>query len=102
MVLYTLLISKPYCKYNIKFSKGRSVRCERKQKENKFDERNAGTWVRFLCFIYSLRKTKATACNIIINDTPTQVSSSQFCEIFKNILFTEHLRATAFKEMYIL
>ena len=32
-VLNMLVISTPQGKYNIKFSKGRSGRCERKQKE---------------------------------------------------------------------
>ena len=30
------------------------------------------------------------------NETPTQVFSSEFCETFKNNIFTEHLRTTAF------
>ena len=29
------------------------------------------------------------------NETPTQVFSSEFCETFKNNIFTEHLRTTA-------
>ena len=50
-VLKTPLIATPQCKQNIKFSKGRSERCERKQKRNEFDKRNAKTWVRILSFI---------------------------------------------------
>ena len=42
-VLNRLLISTPRGKYNIKFSKGRSERCERKKKRIDFDERHAGT-----------------------------------------------------------
>ena len=83
----------------MKFSKGRSEHCERKQKRNEFDERNAGTWVRILSFIYSLQGTEATARNIITNETPVQVLSNELCEIFKSTLLIEHLRATAFKEM---
>ena len=32
------------------------------------------------------------ACNVIEKETPSQVFSCQFCEIFKNIFFIEHLR----------
>ena len=60
---------------------------------------NAGTWIRILSFIYTWQGTEATARNIIIYDTPAQVFSNEFCEILKNILFIEHPRATAFKEM---
>ena len=35
------------------------------------------------------------ACNFIKKDAPKQVFSCEFCEISKNTLFTEHLRATA-------
>ena len=35
------------------------------------------------------------ACNIIKKETLAQVFSCEFCEISKNILFTEHLHATA-------
>ena len=34
-------------------------------------------------------------CNFIKKETPTQVFSYEFSEIFKNIFFTKHLRATA-------
>ena len=37
------MTSTPQGKYNTKFSKARPERCERKQKRNEFDERNAGT-----------------------------------------------------------
>ena len=62
-VLNTLLIATPQCKYN----KGRSELCERKQKRNEFDERNARTWVRILSFIYFWQGAEATARNIVIN-----------------------------------
>ena len=102
-VLNTLLISTPQGKYNIKLSKGRSECYDYDvQKRNEFDERNAGTWVRTLSFMYSWQGLEATARNIITNETPAQVFSSEFCEIFKNTLLTEHLGATAFKEMYFL
>ena len=35
------------------------------------------------------------AWNFIKKDTPAQVFSCEFYKIFKNIFFTEHLRATA-------
>ena len=63
------------------------------------ENRKCWTWVRILSFIYTWQGTEATARNIIINDTPAQVFSNEFCEILKNILFIEHPRATAFKEM---
>ena len=50
-LIATPLIATPQCKQNIKFSKGRSERCERKQKRNEFDKRNAKTWVRILSVI---------------------------------------------------
>ena len=44
------------------------------------------------------RKTpvpRPDACNFIKKETMVQVFSCEFCEISKNIFFTEHLRATA-------
>ena len=35
------------------------------------------------------------ACNFFKKETLAQVFSCEFCEIFKNIFFTEHLRVTA-------
>ena len=35
------------------------------------------------------------AGNLIKKETLAQESSCEFCEIFKNTFFTEHLRATA-------
>ena len=40
-------------------------------------------------FLIELQET------IFKKETPSQVLSCEFCEIFKNTLFTEHLRATA-------
>ena len=37
---------------------------------------------------------KGEACNFIRKETLTQVFSCEFCEISKNIFFTEHLWAT--------
>ena len=34
--------------------------------------------------------------SFIIKETLAQVLSCEFCDIFKNTFFTEHLRATAF------
>ena len=53
-VLDTLLILTSQGICTIKFSKRRSECCERKQKRNEFDERNAGTWVRVLVVIKRL------------------------------------------------
>ena len=39
-------------------------------------------------------------CNFIKNETQAQVSSCEFCEIFKNSFFTEHFRMTS-SEIYI-
>ena len=36
------------------------------------------------------------ACNFIKNETLAQVFSCEFCEIYKNTLFTEHLWTTAY------
>ena len=35
------------------------------------------------------------ACNFIKKETLAQMFSREFCEIFKNTFFTEHLRTTA-------
>ena len=84
-------MSTPQCKYNIIFSKGRSERCERKQKRNESDKRNAQTWVRILSYIYSDKEQKH---QLIMNYTLAQVFTREFC---KSFLFIEHLWATAFK-----
>ena len=40
-------------------------------------------------------KVAGGACNFIKKETRAQVFSCEFCEIFKNTFFTEHLRTTA-------
>ena len=42
-------------------------------------------------------KVAGGACNFIKKETLAQVFSCEFCEIFKNTFFTEHLRTTASK-----
>ena len=42
-----------------------------------------------------LIKLQPWVCNFIIKETLVQVLSCEFCETFKNIFFTEHLRTTA-------
>ena len=39
---------------------------------------------------------KVAGLHFIKTETPTQVLSCEFCGIFKNTFFTEHLQATAF------
>ena len=39
----------------------------------------------------SARVSEASSCNFIKKETKTQVFSCEFCEISKNIFFTEHL-----------
>ena len=41
-----------------------------------------------------LIKLKASACNFIKKETLAQVLSCEFCKIFKNTLFAEHLYVT--------
>ena len=38
----------------------------------------------------------------LLKEAPAQLFTYQFCEIFKNILFIEHLLATAFICSYLL
>ena len=45
------------------------------------------------------KEQKQHPATFIMNETPTHVFSNEFCEIFKNTLIIEHIRATAFKEM---
>ena len=40
-------------------------------------------------------KNFVSACSFIKKETLAQVFSYEFCEIFKNTFFVEHLRATA-------
>ena len=42
-----------------------------------------------------LTKLKALVCNFIKKESLAHVFSCKFCEISKNIFFTEHLQATA-------
>ena len=42
-----------------------------------------------------LIKLQASACNFIKKEALAQVFRCEFCEIFKNSFFPEHLRATA-------
>ena len=42
-----------------------------------------------------LIKLQTTAYNFIKKETMAQVFFYEFCEFFKNIFFTEHLRTTA-------
>ena len=86
----TLLISRPQCKYNTKFLKGRSEHCKRKEKRNEFDEGNARIWVRISSFIYSWQGIETTAHKIIMNDILAQVFFSQFCKICKNTLVKKY------------
>ena len=44
-----------------------------------------------------LIKLQASGCNFIKKETLAQVFSCEFCEISKNIFFTEHLWATPFQ-----
>ena len=70
-----------------------------KENRNEFNERNAGTRVKILSFIYYWQGSEATACNIIMNETLEQVFFKEFCKVVKNTLFTEYLWVTAFKEI---
>ena len=50
----------------------------------------------FLKILQNLQEnTQTQACNFIKKETMVLVFSYEFCEIFKNTFFTEHLRATA-------
>ena len=48
-----------------------------------------------LCQILFLNKVAGAASNFIKKETLVQAFSCEFCEIFNNTLFTEHLRVTA-------
>ena len=37
------------------------------------------------------------ACNVIKKETPTQVFSCEYCDIFKSTYFEEHQQRNAFK-----
>ena len=47
-----------------------------------------------MCQSLFFNKVAGGSCNII-KDTLAQVFSCEFCEIFKNTFFTEHLWVTA-------
>ena len=57
--------------------------------------------------IFLNKVTDLQACNIIKKEIVAQVRSCEFCEIFKNTFFTEHLLTTAsiiiwiFTDIYI-
>ena len=50
-----------------------------------------------LCWNLFSNKVAGSACNVIKKETLPLVFSSEFCEIFKNTFFTEHLQTTASK-----
>ena len=47
------------------------------------------------CWSLFLIKLQALACNFTKKETIAQVFFCDFCEIFKNTFFTDHLRANA-------
>ena len=55
-------------------------------------------WIRTLftqCVLWKM------SCNFIKKETLAQLFSCQFCEIFKNTIFTEHVRGTASNYYYL-
>ena len=46
--------------------------------------------------LFSIKVTGLSPCNFIKKETLAQVLSCEFCEIYKNIFFTEHLWSTSF------
>ena len=46
-------------------------------------------------FLIKLQACRLAGCNFIKKETPIQAFSCEFCEIFRNTFFTEHLQATA-------
>ena len=48
-----------------------------------------------LCQSLFFHKVASQACNFIKKEILVPVFSCEFCEIFKNTFFTEHLRASA-------
>ena len=48
-----------------------------------------------LCWSLFLIKLQAWRHATLLNETPTQVFSWEYCEIFKNIYFEEHLQTAA-------
>ena len=47
-------------------------------------------------------KVANTACKFIKKQIPTQVLSFEFCEIFRNTFFAEHIRTTASEKSFII
>ena len=43
-------------------------------------------------FFNKVAGLRSQALNFVKNETPTQVSSFEFCKIFENTFFTEHIR----------
>ena len=56
-----------------------------------------------MCQSLILIKLQAEACKFIKKETLAQMFSREFCEIFNNTFFTEHLWTTAsdFQEIYV-
>ena len=52
-----------------------------------------------LCQSIFLIKLQAETCNFIKQEALAQVFSCEFCEIFKNIISADHIRATASEEV---
>ena len=48
-----------------------------------------------LCRSYFLIKLQASRSAILLKETPTQVFSCEYCEIFMNTYFEEHLQTAA-------
>ena len=53
------------------------------------------SWQENICAGVFFSKVGGQDCNIIKRKTPAQVFSCDFCKIFKNIYFVEHLWAAA-------
>ena len=52
-----------------------------------------------LCQILLFNKVVGLSLQLIKKETLSQVSSYEFCEIFKNTYLIEHLRTTAFENI---
>ena len=55
---------------------------------------------KYLCQGLFFKKVAGAACNFIKKETLAQVFSCEFCEISKNIFFTEQLRTTTSQLKY--
>ena len=49
-------------------------------------------------YVKIIQIKKHQDCNFIKKESPTNVFSRKFCEIFKNTGFTEHLQVTSFEQ----